>query len=144
MSDANISPEDLRALQPRAPHDAGRTANEFAVLKWDADTAHQEGTLPAEFSGRWVVMYATGGIVHFAFSKTTGREVDRTVASGTTTGASTKVGGVLADGVQFWRRLKLPYWQTKVVDGVAAETLYFVRESTVDNSVVYMELSDLP
>lgn len=144
MSDANIIPEDLRALMVRAPHDAGRTANDFAVLKWDSDIAHQEGTMPAEFSGRWIVIYCVGSVTHFAFSKTTGREVDNAAARGTTTPVTTKVGGVLADGPQFWRRIKLPYWQPKAIDGIAGESLFFVRESIADNTAVYMELSDPP
>lgn len=135
---ANVDyPEDTRALLIRAAHDAGRTANDFGVLKWDSDMVHQEGTLPAEFSGRWVVMYCTGGDTHYAFSKTTGREVDRAAARGTTSGTVDKVGAVLADGLGNQVHRRLPFWEK-------SETCYFIRESTADNTTVYMELADPP
>jgi hypothetical protein len=119
----------------RAANDVGRTANDFGVLKFDCDTTHGANALPAAWSGRWVIMRATGGDVHFAFSKSSSAEISTAVAS-SAAGASDKVGDVVPDGLGYETHRKLPTWNP------LTETMYFAREATVNNTILYMALGD--
>lgn len=135
MSEVHTA-EDEKAARIRAPNDLGRTANDFGVLKFDCDTTHGANALPASWPGRWVKIRATGGDVHYGFSTASNAEVDRAVAS-SSAGASSKVGGIVADGLANAEHVQLPYVES-------GQSLYFVREATVDNTIVYMELASEP
>lgn len=132
--------ELTKAAMIRAANDYGRTANEFGVLKIAATTTHGVNPLPASWSGRWVIMRATGGDVHYGFSTSSSAEIDPSVAAASagssTQGASAKVGDIIPDGLSFETHRKLPTWG-------ATETMYFVRESTA-SATVYIVLGDGP
>lgn len=116
----------------RAPHDGGVTANDFQVRKFDCDTLHKVNAVPATWAGKVVRLYVTGGNLHFAFSKSGSAEVDSSVAS-TDAGASLKVGDFLKDGGEIY--VRLPGLKDE------SESLFFVREASVDNSICYMRLA---
>lgn len=131
----------MSATNIRPPTGISTTLNEFNVLKFTGgaagtETNHAVNPLPAAWQGKWVTMYATGGNLHYAISKFSTAEVDRAVAA-TAAGASTKVGGVLANG--FTTMFRLPYATQNL-----NESLYFARESDAVGTVAYMWLSDEP
>lgn len=116
----------------QAPSDVG--SNEFGVKKFTAGTTHAADALPASWSGRYVVLRAVGGNVHWGISTNSSAEVDRSV-SAAAAGASAKVGDVIPDGVTYETHRKLPTWRHD-------QTGYFVRESDAADTVVYIALAD--
>lgn len=122
-----------RALMVSPPSDIGRTANDFGVLKFTAETTHAANAIPDSFKGKWVRLRAIGGIVHFGFSENSAAEIDRAVVA-TAAGASAKVGGILANGAG-------SYEDFKIQDPGTNTTIYFVRESDTASTIVYMQLT---
>lgn len=125
-----------KAIKIRFPNDtppngatAASTANEFGVMKIAVTTTHGQSELPDSWNGRFVkalAIGASGDLCHVAFSKTTGREVDRAVAA-TTAGATTKVGWPLQHGIV--EHLFVPAWDRPeqgflIHESSAALTLY--------------------
>jgi hypothetical protein len=123
---------EYQAADVKAPNDLAGPDDDFQVRKFDCDMANGANALPGAWNGKYVRLYNEGpGVVYFAVSKRSAAEVDSTVAA-TAAGASLKVGSPLAVGAETHRRL--PAIRPD-------ETLYFVREASVDNTVVYVELS---
>lgn len=131
----------MSATNVRPPIGVSTTLNEFNVLKFTGgqsgtETTHKTNVLPDIWQGKWVTMYVTGGNLHYAITKFSTAEVDRAV-SATEAGASTKVGGVLANGLT--TMFRMPY-----INNAGGEKNYFARESDAVGTVVYMWLSDEP
>jgi hypothetical protein len=130
--------EEQRAARLRGAHDIGRTANDFGGLKFASTTTHGVNPLPADWSGRWVIMRATGGDVHFAFSASASAEIDRAAAAAaagsTTQGTKAKVGDIVPDGLASETHRQLPYWQ-------AGTTMYIAHEATAATTL-YVVLGD--
>jgi hypothetical protein len=123
-----------------APHDIGRTANDFGVRRYTAETTFRADTVPDTWRGKWVELYVTGGTagtdsVHYAFSLSSAAEVSTAVAA-TNAGATDKVGAVIPTGET--RHVLIP-----VGGDPAAGTgdIYFVRDSTAASMSVYMRLA---
>lgn len=139
MGNENYLSQEDRAARLRAAHDLGRTANDFGVLKIAATTTHGVNPLPASWSGRWVIMRATGGDVHFGFSTSSSAEIDTAAsaaaAGSSTQGTSSKVGDVIPDGLGYETHRQLPNIES-------GQTLYFVREATA-SATVYLALGDV-
>lgn len=130
--------EEQRAARLRAAHDLGRTANDFGGLKFASTTTHGVNPLPTDWSGRWVIMRATGGDVHFGYSTSASAEIDRVAAAAaagsTTQGTKLKVGDIIPDGLSAETHRQLPYWEP-------GETVYFCHEATAATTV-YIVLGD--
>ena len=105
----------------RAPHDVGRTANDFGCRKFTVPTAHAANALPEAWRGaRYVIVqHLTGSDFDIAFSKESDAEVDPSVTA-TAAGASAKVGQRIRSGESV--HMMLPAWPE-------GESLYFVRQS---------------
>jgi hypothetical protein len=135
-----MSAEEVAAARICPPNDMGRTANDFACLKFTGgqsgtETTHAANEVPAEFCGRWVDLIAVGGDVHFAFSESSSAEVDRAVAA-TAAGASSKVGGIVLSGTRY--PVQIPNRRGTPDNSTGDGKIYFVRESSAVGTVVYM------
>ena len=120
-----------QAANVKAPVDTG--SNETTVIWWTAETTHKANAVPSDWCGKYVTMYAIGGVVDFFFSTSASAEVDRG-ASAADAGERTKTGGKLADGIEKMRPFRIPGKEP-------SDTMYFVRESDTASTVVVMELS---
>lgn len=120
-----------QAANVKAPVDTG--SNETTVIWWTAETDHKADAVPDDWCGKYVTMYAAGGVVDFFFSTNSSAEVDSS-ASATDAGERTKTGGKLADGIAYMRQFRIPGKKP-------TDTMYFVREADTASTVVYMELS---
>ena len=116
------------ALKVRMANDFDRTANSFGVQPLSSTTTHAATALPAEYSGRYVLIYIpTGGVdIFFACSKKSTAEVDRSVAA-TTTFPAVKTGQPLPAGQL--HQLKLPDWDLNEIgylcyESSATQTFY--------------------
>lgn len=117
-----------KAFKVRFPTDFGRTPNDYGVQKLAAAAAHRATQLPAEWSGRFVLIYIpTGGAdVAFSCSKLDTAEVD-TAAATSTTFPTLKVGIPLPAGQL--HQLFLPTWDRPevaflVYESSGAQTFY--------------------
>lgn len=129
---------EVKALKIRAANDNGRTAEDFGVLKLAVTTTHGQWALPSEFSGRFakfLVVGASGDLVHVGFSRTTGREVDSAATAAAAGSAPTKlkVGWPLQHGLV--EHHFVPDWRTH------AETFYLVAEGSA-SVTLYVQLAD--
>jgi|WetSurMetagenome_2_1015567.scaffolds.fasta_scaffold317913_2 hypothetical protein len=129
-----------KAFSVRFPHDFGRTQNDFGVQKMAASAASQSVAMPAQWSGRWVLIYIpTGGAdIQFACSKVpdgakalASQEVD-TAAATSTTFPTLKVGLPFPAGQI--HQMELPKWDRN-------ETGYLVFESS-GAQTFYLALGD--
>jgi hypothetical protein len=120
-----------QAANVKAPVDTG--SNETTVIWWTAETTHKANAVPSDWCGKYVTMYAIGGVVDFFFSTSSSAEVNRG-ATAADAGERTKTGGKLADGIEKMRQIRIPVKEPSA-------TMYFVRESDTASTVVVMELS---
>jgi len=137
-----MSTEANKSLRSNAPYDgrpgtlAAITANDYGVKKYagglaGTETTHHADAVPDHWRGREVGLTASGGVCHYAFSTNPSAEVSATVAV-TNAGASQLVGIPIPDSLSVMVRARVPE------DG--NNTMYFVRESTAVNTVVYMQI----
>lgn len=122
------------ALKVRMANDFSRTANSFGVQPLSSTTTHATTELPAEYSGRFVLIYIpTGGVdIFFACSKSSTAEVDRSAAASTTFPV-VKTGQPLPAGQL--HQLKLPVWDRNNEKG------YLCYESSATQTF-YLSLGD--
>lgn len=137
-----MSVEEVKAARVRPPYDYAGVANDFGVRKFSggvlaAETSHKADAVPRDWHGQWVEIYVTGGNMHYAFSRTSTAEVDRTVAA-SAAGASVKVGAIIPNGEN--RHVQIPTASPTGPTDAAAD-VYFVRESDAVGTVAYMRLA---
>lgn len=134
------------AAAVRAPHDVGRTANDFGVLKFTAGSAadttvHFANAIPTAWRGFWVELYVSGGTpgtdrMDFAFSGHSNAEVSTAVAA-SAAGASDKVGASVPTGTTL-SVLVPPTGDSTLLN---PPPIYFVRESTAAGMICTMRLA---
>ena len=137
-----MSAEEVKAARVRPPYDYNAVTNDFGVLKFSGgvlstETSHKVDAVPRAWQGQWVEIYATGGDLHYAFSRSSTAEVDRAVAA-TAAGASVKVGAVIPNGES--RHVQIPL-ATPAGPSDTASEIYFARESSAIGTVAYMRLA---
>lgn len=116
-----------KAAHITAPKSADGVADSDLLLV-DSDLTHEQLALPDDWAGRYVTMQVYGTAaksVWFFVTKTTGLEVDRTVAAAATGSPGPTLGKRLAVGEAM--SFQLP-------DRLTGETLYLVHETDDDTT----------
>ena len=116
------------AFKVRMANDFDRAANNFGVQPISSTTTHAATAMPAEWSGRFVIIYIpTGGVdVFFACSKRSTAEVDRAAAASATFPVLKAAQPLPAGQLH---QLKLPDWDLNEIgylcyESSATQTFY--------------------
>ncbi len=118
---------DSAAARIRAPHDIGRTANDYGLKLYDCTTSAQAHAVPTAWKEAEILITNTGSVAAFyAFSKSVLATIDETPTA-SASGAFDTIARPIAAGAT--HRCQLPPWD-------AADTLYLIRRSTATTSLL--------
>ncbi len=110
--------KDSAALRIRAPHDTGRTANDYGLRFYDCTTAAQANAIPTAWKGTQVIITNRGSVEAFyAFSKSALATIDETPTA-TAAGEVASIGRPIAAGAV--HRCEMPIWEV-------GDTMYLIR-----------------
>jgi len=119
--------EQEAALRVRAPHDLGRTANDYGLKFYDVTATTQAHAIPTGWRGQHVIIHNRGSVEAFyAFSEHSDAAIDETPTA-TAAGAVDSIARPIAAGAI--QRCQIP-------NGTIGTTMYFVRRATATTSLL--------